>query len=489
MTRREQLLVRLSLTLTLIGLPLLAGPVLAQPVEPDASPTRPNIVVIYMDDFSTHPTWLWSKASRTPALAKFVKNGVHFKNAIGSTPRCCPARANVLTARYGHNNGVTKNDPSDVDLHDALNKKLKAAGYQTALVGKYFNGIADLTPNRASMARYARGWDTFDIVWKNQGAWYDYPLYTKSKTLRYGSAPRDHSSEVMARRAARHIKRAPADKPLFMIVSLFDGHDPITPMPRLRGHPACARVKPYSSPAFNEANVSDKPRYIRRTRKLRRNQYGLVKRCEAVMTVDRVTSRVRSALRKSGRLDDTLLVFAADNGWMLGDHRVVRKGTPYSTPVPLYMLWPSELGNVKRVVEEPVSNVDFGSTFCELAGCALPASDGMSLLPLLRGETDRLDRKFVYEEMLHTFVPTGMPAWYGIRTTKAYSDTLWVYTEYKGGERELYDLTRDPHQLVNLAGRPKHAAVQKELKRLLHRGVIKPDGVRFLAPIYDLNKS
>jgi hypothetical protein len=109
--------------------------------------------------------------------------------------------------------------------------------------------------------------------------------------------------------------------------------------------------------------------------------------------------------------------------------------------------------------------------------------DGLDLMPLLDGDVDRLGRKWIYEEVLHPSHrwpdPAAMPAWYGIRTTLAYSDVRWVYTEYATGELELYDLTHDPQQSENLAGKPSFASVQDELAAMLHDGVVKPDAVRF----------
>ena len=106
--------------------------------------------------------------------------------------------------------------------------------------------------------------------------------------------------------------------------------------------------------------------------------------------------------------------------------------------------------------------------------------DGVDLLPLLDGDADALDRRFIYEEYLHP--KRGRPAWYGLRTTGGYApDERWSYTEYDTGEVELYDLLADPWQLENLAASAEHAVVRDELGAMLHDEVIEPDGVTFLA--------
>ena len=91
---------------------------------------------------------------------------------------------------------------------------------------------------------------------------------------------------------------------------------------------------------------------------------------------------------------------------------------------------------------------------------------------MLDGTVDQLDRRYVYEEMLHPGPrKVNRPAWYGIRTTLGFSETLWVYTEYATGEKELYDPSNDPHQLENLIRRPAYDDVRSRLRRMLHEGV------------------
>jgi arylsulfatase A-like enzyme len=438
---------------------------------------RPDIVVIYMDDFSPSLARLWNSQSRTPTLARFVSNGLELR-ASGSTPLCCPARGNLLTGRYGHRNGLTRNRIDRFDPGGTVAVKLSRVGYRTAFIGKYLNGLRDAAPSGRSMRRYARGWDAFDVIWEDNGKFFDYRLWTRAGTRYHGRRAADHSSYVAGLRAARFIRSSPRSKPLFMVVSLYDGHDPMKPMPQFDGHPACRSVRPLTSPAVNEPDVSDKPAYVRGHRRVGRSQSSLRSRCESIMTVDWVTKMVRDALRRTGRLDDTLLLFTADNGVLMGEHRLIRKQSPYSTPVPMYALWPRRWGSERRVVRDPVSNVDLAPTFCRLAGCAMRGADGRDITPLLDGTVDRLDRRYLYEEMLHPD-RKGRPAWYGVRTTLGYSDTRWVYTEYATGERELYDLTSDPHQLENLAGKRAYADVRADLRRFLHDGVVGPDRVRF----------
>ena len=99
-------------------------------------------------------------------------------------------------------------------------------------------------------------------------------------------------------------------------------HAPNEPTARFVDHPACADVEPWAAPSYNEADVSDKPAYIRSADLRPEASYDLRTRCEETMTVDWAVAEVSAALEDAGRLDDTLLVFTADNGYLLGDHRL-----------------------------------------------------------------------------------------------------------------------------------------------------------------------
>jgi arylsulfatase A-like enzyme len=350
-------------------------------------------------------------------------------------------------------------------------------------VGKHINRLQDARPTRTQMDRLATWWDEFDVMWEDQGKFYDWTQYRKDDTYYYGFEPGDHSSRVAAERAVEQIETTPADQPLFLLVSLVDGHIPITPMARHEDDPACAEMAPWQGPAFNEDDVSDKPSHIQATPKLPIQSYDLRPRCEQSLTADWVVGKVTKALREAGRLDDTLQVLTADNGWLMGDHRIEGKSYPYATPVPAYVRWPAELGNKPRVVEEPVTNLDWLPTFCELAGCGVPHADGLSLVPLIGGQADRLDRDFLFVELLYDNArypddPKARPAYTGVESTLGYSDTRWAFTRYSNGEAELYDLSADPHRLENLSGLKAYAKIERDMQRF-HKSIRQADRVEW----------
>ena len=113
------------------------------------------------------------------------------------------------------------------------------------------------------------------------------------------------------------------------------------------------------------------------------------------MTVDWAVATVRQALRRNGRLANTLPVLTADNGWLMGDHRLEGKTYPYATGVPLYMQLAGGHTRPCAVDSESRSPTSTSrSTFCDVAGCSMPAADGQSLLPLITGDRRRLDRRY-----------------------------------------------------------------------------------------------
>ena len=446
-----------------------------------AAAPKPDIVLFYIDDFAPYPARLWDDPSRTPELARFANHGLEFENAIASTPLCGPARAALLTGQYGHNNGVTQNDIKPYDPRNTLAPKLGSKGYKTIFIGKHINRLDQVYYSRKRMNALAKNWNRFDVIWRSQGAFYEWRQYRKSGTTFFGSDPTDHSSYQASRRAVEYIRATPRNKPIFMVVSLFDGHTPMTPLKQFENDPKCQGIGGWSGPAYDEADVSDKPAFVRAHDRLGPASYDLQARCEQLLTVDWVIGNVRQALADTGRQFDTLQVLTADNGWLMGDHRLEGKSTPYSVDVPLYMRWPKVIGYQGRSVKEPVSNVDLAKTFCALAGCSMRQGDGKSLLPLIRGNKSKLRRDFLWAEVLHAGpsygkTPKARPAWSGLHTTYRYDDHRWAYTKYRTGKEELYDLTRDPHRLDNLAGKSAHKKVLSDMRRFW-RGVWNGDGV------------
>jgi arylsulfatase A-like enzyme len=182
-----------------------------------------------------------------------------------------------------------------------------------------------------------------------------------------------------------------------------------------------------------------------------------------------------------------MVILAADNGMAWGAHHWHTKFAPYATPIPLFVHWPARLGTRPATVRTTVSNVDIAPTLCAIAGCQMGpfpngfGVDGISFLKVLLAKGGRLGREVVFEEHPSEVDGAEMPGWKGVRTTDESPIGRWVYTSYRTGEEELYDLSGgpcwtwqagdpgDPCALQNRAGDPAVATVQAALRAVLAR--------------------
>src|SRR3989304_71087 len=254
-------------------------------------------------------------------------------------------------------------------------------------IGKYLNRNELLSPQ--GWAAQMAPWTLFDGMY-GAAANYDYTVRAKDAgDLDYGDV---HSTQTVADRAVMRLAAAPFDKPIFMVVLPFDIHIPNTPMPgppEQRG--LCARMPPWWTPPYNEADLSDKPAYMRDLPLLPApDGWPMDLYCREMFGFDLIVARVTDQLAAQGRLDNTLLLFTADNGMAWGAHRLELKAVPYATPVPLYVAWPDRWGDSPRTIDDYVSNIDLAPTMCAVGGCSLgpyPSGqanpDGVSLLALI----------------------------------------------------------------------------------------------------------
>jgi N-acetylglucosamine-6-sulfatase len=221
------------------------------------------------------------------------------------------------------------------------------------------------------------------------------------------------------------------------------------------------------TPSFGEADVSDKPAFIRELPPLSQKQIGYLeyeyrKRIASLQAVDDMVESIIATLRDTNQLDDTYVIYSSDNGFHLGQHRLIAgKDTPYDEDirVPMVMRGPGVLAGER--IEAVVGNIDLAPTIAQIAGIETPDFvDGRSFLPLLQDpgqpwrEAYLIERRRLEEQLVRQSKETGLTpeeldqtaVFNGIRA----ADSLYV--EYGTGERELYDLRSDPFQLANRIG-------------------------------------
>jgi N-acetylglucosamine-6-sulfatase len=411
--------------------------------EPEAvEPPRPNIVMVLIDDANPHDGRLWS-APYMPRLDQLiVSRGIRFTDFHGEIPLCGPSRASLLTGQHGHNSGGLSNNGQHLDVSTTIATELEDAGYHTAYVGKYLNGYRKFSPEKYDPP----GWSEFDVINSNQGKYFWYQIRDRDGNIsQHKTEVDDYSTDVIADIAVKRIREAPDDQPLFTVIAPYTPHEPNLPAPRHEGDERCADIELWAPPNYDEADVSDKPAYIQKEQPLGDEGFDLTAHCDSLLSVDELVGRVGKALKNEGRLDDTVFVFASDNGMTWGEHRRVAKVSPYATPMAAYAAWPAGRGGEPRDDATTLSMIDFAPTFCELAGCEMgpyangqETADGLSFAAQLADEPSPYARQSVLHAM-----PSGgdRPVWWSIRTTAEHPDGRWHYIENRDGFRELYDIS------------------------------------------------
>jgi N-acetylglucosamine-6-sulfatase len=415
--------------------------------------TRPNILLILTDDQNTEAMRAMSYLPGSP-----YGSWISFPNAFINTPTCCPSRATLLSGQYSSHHQVPDNSRgASFDDRSTVATWLDAAGYRTGLIGKYLNGY----PYASQPANYVPpGWDTW-AAFSSAEKYYRYTLNVNGTLVSHGAAAQDYSTDVLTNRALNFI-RDPSPQPFFLYLAYKAPHAPYTPAPR-HATAFSSTVMPHP-PNFNEADVSDKPAWVRSKALLnqdRINAFDNDKRnaWRTLLAVDESIRRLLDALSANGKLNNTVVVFMTDNGRLFGEHRLRDKTMVYEEAVrtPFLVRYPSA---ANRTDQRLVSNADLAATFADLAD-ATPTrpQDGASLVPLLEGQQP-------------TWRTGVLLQWVGSSLVPAYNairEPAWKYVELATGERELYDLNADPYELQNVAGRSAYATQQQRLAEQLRR--------------------
>lgn len=462
--------------------------------EAQVGDTRPNFVVILVDDLDQRTSPLWSALTRTRSLLR--DRGVTFSNHFAPTPICCPARGTILTGRYGHNTGVLTNGGDDGgwatfaangNEQRTFARYLQNAGYRTGLAGKYLNGIED------QPGHIPPGWtEWYGGIDRQLYRGYGYSLNENGRTVSYGSGASDYLTDVLAQKSADFIDGAGRDgRPFLWYVAPTAPHLPHPPAPRHANHPYVNATVP-RLPNYLEDDISDKPNWLRitgpiRSAEVRRtNEADYRRRMGSLYAIDDLVARIVDTLAARGELNNTFIVFTSDNGYNLGAHRLIQKMAPYeeSIRVPLVIAGPGMTGG--RTESRMTLHNDLMPTLLELAGVAVPSDvDGRSLAPLLRGSQPSSWRTDFIAQYASNALGTedfgdiltdviDVPKYRALRTTRYLYVEWYDYEDPRQNhEYELYDLQTDPYQLTNLLatrqGRQQHRDLTNSLAARLNQ--------------------
>ena len=511
MKRTASVMVRIGMLIVLFNVLVSAcssGP--TQPSGTTATTTttsaHPNILFILTDDLNM------DEISVMPHLKSLlIDQGVSFSNYFVSVSLCCPSRSTTLRGQYSHNTHVETNGGSNGGFQTAhalgleqstIGTWLQSGGYNTALIGKYLNGY----PGGVSDTYIPPGWNEWDSASKgNPYSEFNYTLNENGKLVAYGKQAKDYGTNVYTNKATDFITQSANEhKPFFTYLALYAPHQPATPAPQDKN--LFPGAKAPRTPSYNEADVSDKPAFIRDRALLNAKQQAQIdqlyrKRLQSLQAEDRAIASLYTTLQKTNQLNNTYIVFTSDNGFHLGQHRLpAGKQTAYEEDIhmPLVVRGPGVPAG--KTVDQITGNIDLAPTFAAMAGTQ-PASfvDGRSFLPLAQGKTPTTWRQsYLVEHWLQQSAtkPANLglqepgdpdqdatvsgskaakiviPEYHAIRTQN------YIYVEYSTGEKELYNLKTDPAELNNIASTADPSLLKSLSARLAALKTCKMDTCR-----------
>ncbi len=433
----------------------------------------------------------------TPAIDQLAAEGVLFEQCYAQNPVCAPSRASLLTGRYVHAHGLYANGVALPEHEQLFTRALADAGYDCGLIGKLH--LAACQHGRTELRLddgfrfFAWAHDPYPGSPENQyHQWLQarYPdLYAAardtSNTQTFDNLPTAaHYSHWVADRAIEFMREArDPDKPFCLFVNFFDPHHPFdapkeyierydpASLPRPIGRPdELASKPPVQSEASRRSYAGHAPGFAEYDHD---GMQAIIAAYYAMVTlVDDETKRILETLDSLGLRDDTLVIFTSDHGEMLGDHHLLLKGPMMyegAVRVPLILRWPGHLpAGVRR--SQLVEWIDLCPTLLEVAGSPpFPRNQGMSLLPLARGDHDAPTRDWALCQYRNSGHASDPPVHVTMLRHERYKIVVYHGVPATSRERtgELYDLETDPQELSNLWDDPEHRQTRYELQELL----------------------
>lgn len=448
-----------------------------------APSARPNLVFVLTDDQRWDAMSLQGRSGplKTPNIDRLGREGVYFRNAFATTALCSPSRATIQTGVYAHVHGVTNNFTEFPAETETWPLDLQKSGYETAYVGKYHMGEEndDRRP----------GFDYF-ATHRGQGS------YVGTEWRINGGERRvipGYYTTVVTDLAEQWIRSRSGTKPWALMIGHKAPHSFYVPDEKYRQAFADTHV-PYPASAFM---LDDKPDWYRQRLPTWHGIYGplfdfrkifpdtspagvaafeeMVRSYwRTILSVDDSVGRLYALLRQAGQLDNTVFIFTSDHGLLNGEHGMVDKRTAHEPTirVPLVVRYPGLTPTAQpRVVDQMVLTTDFAPSILDVVG--LPAGarmQGRSWKALAQGRVDPNWRgSFVYMYNYEKQFPYT-PNVRALRTDE------WKYIRYPNSPTphmsELYHLTDDPDELINLIGDPRYRYKVAELHAELDRQLI-----------------
>ena len=425
-----------------------------------AADRPPNIIFILTDDHRWDAlSYLNHPIVKTPNMDRLAEEGVIFKNAFVTTSLCSPARGSFLTGQYAHTHGVINNLSSWNNDNTTFLELLKKAGYDTAFIGKWH------MPGKYPQLRGVDRFISFTVQ-KGQGRYFDCPLIIDGVETERKNR---YITEDLTDYALEFIQQE-RKNPFCLYLSHKAVHHQFLPPPELNNLYADAKLKlPKEYNSFVSWTQGLTYSGVIPPMEMHYRNY-----MEALTAVDQQLGRILEQIEEMGIADNTVIVYAGDNGFFWGEHRLVDKRWPYEEAIriPFIVRYPGLIKQPGRASEEMVLNIDLGPTLLDLAGVTVPKSmQGKSIQPILENRDFNLRDSWHYE--YYKEFPYNAPEMHAVRTRE------YIYIEFVGRRKpELYNIINDPRNKDNLMLKPEGQQVLPYLKKLLQshlRGVNHAD--------------
>ncbi len=477
----------------------------------EKKPEKPNFLYIMSDDHTTQAFGVYgsrlAELNPTPNIDRLAKSGMLFTNVFCSNSICVPSRATILTGQYSQTNNALDLEGTLKPENQFLPLEMKKLGYQTAMIGKWH-----LTEEPASFDYYC--------VLPGQGEYFDPEFKVRGKNQwpdntiqKFG-----HSTDIITDLSLDWLKNRDKSQPFFLMHQFKAPHDFFEFAPRYKDYLEDVFIPEPASLYYNHKHGSVATRGANDSllhvigssvshRNLIRNmgmhmdieqaipdpeytslayQEYLKRYLRCVKGIDDNLQRLMDYLKKEGLLDNTIIIYTSDQGFLLGEHDYIDKRFMYeeSMRMPFIVSYPVSI-KPNSTSDLLINNADFAPTIIDLAGGTIPEyMQGKSFTGVLQGEDEPADWRTgtYYRYWMHMAHRHANPAHFGIRT-KDYKLLFYYGTDYikTGGAEydgnryapdtpvawEFYDLVNDKYEMENRYHDPKYAGIIQAMKKQL----------------------